>query len=228
MNTIKAFIDIFNSHIEYWNSIGVIDFWGIIIGAIIPLAIMRITLNSEKKRAAQDAIERDNQHQEMMKKAEQRHLELLHTQNDINRISIMPYLIKHKIELRRVKDNVIFDVEFINIGNGAAVELSSKYLCVDGESLAIADTFLATYNCFHPFDELSSVVQPNHICRFSIKQELKDTEVEENNDRFSFVVRFKDMRMNLYEQRFTIVFGNADPQLKVLQFFVESPEHITQ
>ena len=208
--------------ISQWNENGILDFVGLILSTIVPIIIMIVTLKSEKKSAKQDAIDREQQYQESMKIAKQQHLEQLKTQNDINRISIMPYLICKTVEKHGNKDKVSLDFIFTNIGNGSAVELTVKYLNNNEQPMAISDTFLAMYNCSRPFDDFSSVVQPNNVCRFSVKQKLKGVALEENKDKFSFIVCFKDMKMNQYEQKFTVVF-EAKEIITVNHVFVDSP-----
>ncbi len=208
--------------ISQWNENGILNFVGLILSTLVPMIIMIVTLKSEKKSAKQDAIERKRQYQESMKIAQQQHLEQLKTQNDINRISIMPYLICKKVEKHGNKDNVSLDFIFTNIGNGSAVELTVKYLNIDNSPLAISDTFLATYHCSCPFDDFSSVVQPNNVCRFSVMQSLKYADIDVNVDKFSFAVCFKDMKMNQYEQRFTALF-EAKEKITLNHVFVNSP-----
>lgn len=208
--------------ISQCNENGMLDFVGLISSTVVPIIIMLVTLKSEKKSAKRDAIEREQQYQESMKISQQQHMEQLKTQNDINRISIMPYLICKTVEKHGNKDKVSLDFIFTNIGNGSAVELTVKYLNDNDSPMAISDTFLATYNCSQPFDDFSSVVQPNNVCRFSVKQNLKDIAVNENKDKFSFIVCFKDMKMNQYEQRFTVLF-EASETITVNHVFIDSP-----
>ena len=208
-----------------WNESGMLDLIGLILSTVVPIIIMIVTLRSERKNAKQDAIDRERQYQESMKNTQQQHIEQLKTQNNINRISIMPYLICETVEKHGNKDTVAFDFVFSNIGNGSAVELTVKYLFANDSSTAISDTFLATYLCSRPFDDFSSVVQPNNVCRFSVKQNLKSIDIGENKDMFSFTVCFKDMKMNLYEQKFTVLF-EASEIITVNRVSVSSPKYI--
>lgn len=214
--------------IKYCNDNGVLDFGGIVLSSLIPIYIMKRTLKREKESAKQDAIEREKQYTESQNIAEARHIELLRTQNDINRISIMPYLFTKNdgtsVDTYRQNGRAVFDITFSNIGNGAAVELQLVYNSNGISPTSVGDSFSATYDCCHPFDEFTSVVQPNSTCRVSIMQTITKPDIHDGCDRFSFTVCYKDMRMYYYEQTFTVLFHEEDKAIKINRIDISSPE----
>ena len=161
MDDILNFLQPISSFIEKCNNNGILDFIGLVLSTIIPIYIMNKTLKHEKKAAKQDAIEREQQYQETLKIAEQHHIEQLKAQEDINRVAIMPYLTIENISVKRQNGRIIFPISFKNIGNGTAINLTTKYLESKTHLCPVCETDLATYCCTTPFDAYIAIARPD-------------------------------------------------------------------
>lgn len=226
MEYILMFLNLISSFIEKCNNNGVLNFLGLIFSTIIPIYIMNKTLKHEKKVASQDAIKREQQYHETIMIAEQRHKEQIKAQEDINRVAIMPYLTIKQISTKIRNDRVEFLILFKNIGNGTAINLTTKYLESNTHLCPVCKTILATYCCAEPFDAYISVARPDEICQLTISQVLNDTTTC-NLDCFKLTVKYTDMKQQPYEQSFAIYFDATNLEnIKLGNVIINNPEPI--
>lgn len=218
------FFEKFCTTISEWSKSGILDFWGILLSSIVPVIIMMITLRFEKKIAKEDAFERNQQYQESMRTAKVQHLEELKTQNEINRISIMPYLTIKNISAQIDGGRIVFNITFKNIGNGTAINLTTKYLEMANILCPVHQTALATYCCIQPFDVYLAVARPDEECELSIAQDPASNLLG-NSDCFCVTVKYSDMKSQQYTQAFAVYFDVADSgNIDIVRKIINNPE----
>ena len=114
-------------HLLKWKEFGVLDVISMLLSTVVPIIIMIITLIVEKKRAnknmkiqqkkhLKDIEETKTMHQEQIKVLKEGNQKRIDAQNEINRISIMPYLINEPNVSLESGDTLT--IPFKNIGNG--------------------------------------------------------------------------------------------------------------
>ncbi|MCL2354174.1 MAG: hypothetical protein FWC69_06060 [Defluviitaleaceae bacterium] len=170
-----------------------------IISAIIPLVILFTTLKHTHKQ----------------------HEEQLLAQKELNRVSVMPHLIikredvkKHLEDFRREYIVNFLAVTFSNKGNGNALDVSLVNLRDDME----LSSNLIYKSCIHssedarPLNPNDSLISKGEVASFLISQEhpgdnklLRELEmkrVAEMSYLIKFELRFRDVFLNEYEQKF--------------------------
>lgn len=211
-----------SSFVEKCSDKGLLDFMGLILSMVIPIYIMNRTIKHEKKEAKQDAIEREQQYQENLKIAEQHHIERLKSQEEINRVSIMPYITIENISVKTENDRVVFSILFKNIGNGTAINLTTKYLEKIPFFHKVCKTELANYYCEDPSDV--PVLRIDEEYEITISQKLKE-EVLINLDTFYVTIEYTDMKQHPYEQTYGVYFDAQDlKKIETKIEFISSPE----
>ncbi len=210
MERVFALFESISSIISNLDSNGMLNFAGLILSTVVPIVIMVFTLRREKKAAKHAAIEQEKQYNESKKLAEKQHKEQLETQNEINRVAIMPYLIIENILAKAEIGRVKFSISFKNIGNGTAINLRTKYIEHNSSLLCpIHETKLATYCCTYPFDVYLPIARQDEVCQLEISQELNDSSID-NIDCFALTLEYTDMKSQYYEQTFSINFDAHD------------------
>lgn len=196
-------------HLLKWKEFGVLDVISMLLSTVVPIIIMIITLIVEKKRAnknmkiqqkkhLKDIEETKTMHQEQIKVLKEGNQKRIDAQNEINRISIMPYLINEPNVSLESGDTLT--IPFKNIGNGTATHCCVEY---DELSDCICETNFIEYYCSQPFDCISNVIQENQSNDLKIKLKIKDDmDFDKENlcDRLNFAIKFDDMKMNSYKQ----------------------------
>ena len=226
MEFILCLIKHFSLSIKELNDSGIINFFGLLFSTIVPILIMIITIKLEKKAAKQDAAEREKQFEKTMEITNQHHMEELDTQKEINRIAIMPYLtVENKsAEIEKASSRIKFLITFKNIGNGTAINLTTKYLEPNIKLCPVFKTHLATYCCSCPFDSNTAVARPNEICQLEITQH-PDGAMKPHEDVFMFTVSYTDMKQQSYNQTFKIFFDANDlTNIIITRVIVNNPE----
>lgn len=188
----------FLEHLLKWKEFGVLDVISTLLSTVVPIIIMIITLIVEKKQANENMKKQQQKHLKEIKELQKRHKEQIDTQNEINRISIMPYLINEP-NVSLVGGNTL-TIKFINIGNGTATHCCVEY---DKLSDCICETDFIEYYCSQPFDCISNVIQKNKSNDLKIKLKIKDDmgfDKKNFYDRLKFAIKFDDMKMNSYKQ----------------------------
>lgn len=206
---------------------GILDFVCLIFSTIIPIIIMVFTLRSEKKTAKQALFEQEKQYEDSKKIAELQHKEQLEAQNEINRIAIMPYFIIEDVNAKVENAKLKFSIILKNIGNGIAINLTTKYIeSNSGLLCVVCETKLATYFCTAPFDVYNANARTGDKCELEISQELIGKD-ENNYDYFRLDIKYTDMKQKQYQQTFAIYFDACDlSNIKIAQRFTNNPETI--
>lgn len=185
-------------HLLKWKEFGVLDVISMLLSTVVPIIIMIITLIVEKKQASENMKQQQKKHLKDIEELQKRHKEQIDTQNEINRISIMPYLI-NKPNVSLMGGDTL-TIQFENIGNGTATHCCVEY---DELSDCICESDFIEYYCSQPFDCISNVFQKNKSNDLKIKLKIKDDMgFDKKNfcDRLNFAIKFDDMKMNSYKQ----------------------------
>lgn len=193
--------------IERFYTTGIIELIGVIMSPIISLIILFVTLRHDKKQFEIQTENQEIEHKKDLQIMEQKHVQSLKQQSEINRIAAMPYLVLDKeISLYTEGDRLYFVLSFFNKGNGTAIELTGKYdEKISDDLCPMCKTFWAVYGCACPFDYETSVVRPDNNCRFELYQNIIN-EGEFKCDKVKFTILYKDMYFNQYEQTFMFWF----------------------
>ncbi len=208
--------------IEIINELAISDIFSGLLSAIIPLLILVITLRFEKKQTKQQLDQEKKEHQE-----------ILHLQNESNRIAAMPYFIISTRSCAHVEsDKVYFNIFLINKGNGIAIKVNGKYIGLIYENclFPLCETNLAVYNCTSIFDDKIKVVRPEEEYQLIIRQFIKNKSTDILSlsdfycDEISFSVCFSDMYFNQYEQEFSFfIYKLEENRISLSGFSVKNP-----
>lgn len=180
------------------------DFLAIIISIIIPIYILK----KDDKRFREEMNRQRMDHFESLECQQTHHNEQLEQQENINRISIMPYFsLQENINIYIRPDNgyFYFQLTLINQGNGTAVE---PYIEIDKEML-ICETIAGRYYETDPLN--IDIVKQDIQIQFEFCQ-LKngDNQMLHIVDKIYFTIKFHDMMENLYSQKFLILIGDLE------------------
>lgn len=190
-----------------------------ILQIITTYIVLIVTLRFNEKDTNKKISEERGKFNESNEIAKRQHEEVLNEQKEATRLSIMPYFILKRENVHIYKNNeaddlIIIDLALINKGNGTAISVINKYLKDDiYKSIIIAKTLTYDYSCYIPFDWNSNCAMVNEtiiekIC-FNAKKIKIETDCEINSDQFDFIIVYKDMRNQKYEQEFFIQFHKS-------------------
>ncbi len=201
------------------------DIVSLLISVLVPIFVMFITLHSEKKRHTSDVQRLQKEHDQILRQSQEQHNEVLSLQKEVNRVAVMPYLeIQKAITAYPEPNGIVFEIDFTNVGNGTAIELTGSYFTKDDFTCCLSQTATALYICGIPFDFTTSVVSPKGQCKLGIKRLSKEKELN-FSDEVHFGIKYVDMFQNHYEQRFMFSFV-SDKSLEILRVQTYSPKQI--
>ncbi len=154
-----------------------ISILSLIITPIITLLVMYITLRFDKRK----------------------HKIAVEKQEEMDRISIMPYFVVSKIYTEISRNKNSFTLKFTNYGNGTATELQSDK--IKSERFNASDMGVnIKYYFGQPFYSTRNIASYKDECELIITQSTEPVFNENYADEFSFEILFKDMAERQYKQ----------------------------
>lgn len=195
------------------------DWFEIFISAAIPVLIMFITLIATKRDQKKALTQQANEHEEILK-----------TQKDVNRLSIIPVFdvvsIAGKVEsfkpFSTVKLSHIFEIRLKNVGNGAAMCTYTKW--VNGsnelEHHPVYEDDYASYTCYKEFqyDNTIATIDKEINVMLVRKPKGKDDKTFFDNSLI-LPVSYFDLIGNHYIQNIVIHFHIIDRETGEIEPF---------
>lgn len=167
--------------IKYLNEFGLWDFFAIICSGVISIVIMIITLRKDKKKFI-DERERANRIYANDKLDEE----------ELNRISIMPYFVIDRVNFTKKDLTIIFEVTFENLGNGTAAKFAPNKSDNDKD-----------FNLIKPDSEVwpNEVIRPNAKSKkIQMAYNLQESTPKTLFKAIDFSIKYTDMKGRVYLQ----------------------------
>lgn len=199
-NTIKNILGDTINTISTADKSGLLTFVGLVISPLVSFIIMAITLHNQNKKFEFERKMNEQQRLEDRKYDEEKLKKTLDAQDEINRISIMPYFVIEEAMFSYNGNETIIDLVLKNFGNGTAIQLFSIVTEKKEESMK---------PCFDFYQELeitNQIVRVNEASKIKIIQKRKEWVYYNQDDIILDInLSFIDMKRRNYSQSLYLI-----------------------